>query len=117
MIIQNGVNYYGVINKCKAIAESIDSITPFTVTSGERSVEYNKQAGGAKNSAHIGGRAVDGFCKDWHCVKIAAHIATHFPDVKGIGIDVYRNCIHFDYMDRGAIGITYWVYDRNGRAV
>jgi len=117
MIVQNGVNFYGTTKRCQEVVEDLDKTSEFTVTSGERSKEYNERVGGATNSAHLGGKAIDGFCKDWHCVKIAAYIATHHPDVRGIGIDVYRNCIHFDFMDRGVSSITYWVYNKLGRAI
>jgi uncharacterized protein YcbK (DUF882 family) len=115
--IQQGVNYYGTDPRCQAVAESINKIAKFTVTSGYRTAEYNAKVGGAKGSAHVLKLAIDGFCKDWHCIKIANHIMTNFPDIKGIGIDVYRNCIHFDFMDRGAVGVTVWCYDREGKAI
>lgn len=52
-------DFVQLLDKARGIAN-----TPFVITSGYRSPEQNKKVGGAPNSAHIQGLAVDLNCQD-----------------------------------------------------
>lgn len=86
------------------------------VTSGYRSQEYNDSLpNSSKTSYHIKGLAIDIFIKDVSVIKIVAKVLENiqkFP-VRGIGIDIYQNYVHFDF--RPTNDIVYWVYGKNGR--
>lgn len=85
------------------------------ITSGYRSPEENELAGGAKNSQHVLGKAIDVIVENVSPIKIAAFVLEQFSPVKGIGINVYAGYVHFDV--RNSDEIVYWVYDRNGVAI
>ena len=87
------------------------------VTSGYRTAEENAAAGGAQNSAHMKALAVDIVVKDVHCVKVAAKALEGIRGIRGLGISVYENYCHFDFMDRGVSGLVSWCYDRSGRFI
>lgn len=86
------------------------------VTSGYRTPEENSAAGGAQDSAHLKGLAVDLIVKDVHCVKIAAKALEGVRGIKGFGIDVFQNYVHLDFMDRGS-NLVSWCYDRQGKYI
>jgi zinc D-Ala-D-Ala carboxypeptidase len=66
---------------------------PYLITSGKRTVEDNEQVGGAKESSHLLGVAVDLRCHD---------SVTRFKILKGLvavgfcRIGIYQNHIHVD---------------------
>jgi len=50
---------------------------PLRVNSGYRTIEQNRAAGGAPQSAHRLGLAVDIHCTDWNTRRIIVKFATH----------------------------------------
>lgn len=90
-----------------------------TINSGFRTPEQNQMVGGVQNSAHVKGLAVDLSSPNISCIKIASKILENISNypIKGMGIDLYANYCHADFMDRGTKDITYWSYDRSGRAI
>ena len=72
---------------------------PITITSGNRSYAYNKKIGGASNSAHVIGRAVDFVCHDKNgkvisgkkvCVYLESTVKWKW------GIGYMGNAVHMD---------------------
>ena len=66
---------------------------PFKILSGLRSDTYNKQIGGATNSAHLRGYAVDIYCKDSEA-RARIWLALVAVGFERFGID--KNYIHVD---------------------
>lgn len=87
--------------------------TNIIITSGYRSPEYNKKIGGVSDSQHCLGKAIDVFVQNVSPIKVAAFVMDTLPNVKGFGIDVYKNYCHLDIREEKTI----WVYDRNGKAL
>ena len=69
---------------------------PYKITSGYRSSEYNKKIGGAKNSAHIQGKAADISATDSRTKYSIIEAALHFK-IERIG--VASNFIHIDIQE------------------
>ena len=65
---------------------------PIMVNSGYRTPEYNKRVGGAKNSYHMQGKAVD--------IKINGlgpkEIAKKAEKIGFNGVGIYKNFVHLD---------------------
>ena len=68
---------------------------PLKINSSYRSEEYNKSIGGAPNSMHILGRAVDIACNNsiTRCI-----ILKHALNI-GLSCGIYKNWIHVDDRD------------------
>jgi uncharacterized protein YcbK (DUF882 family) len=100
----------------KALCDYLELVyKKITVTSGYRTPEENIRAGGAKNSQHVLGKAVDIVVENVHCVKVAAVVLGNtdkFP-IRGLGIDVYQNYCHFDFRDSASLAT--WVYGHDGK--
>ena len=69
---------------------------PIIITSGYRTSPYNKACGGASNSYHLKGMAVDIYCKDVDARIIA--LWAEFNGLGGVGLYVDRD-IEFVHMD------------------
>ncbi len=69
---------------------------PITITSGYRTDSYNKQCGGADNSYHLKGQAVDIYCSGVKPIVIA--LWAEFNGLGGIGIYLNRDkeFVHID---------------------
>lgn len=60
---------------------------PIRITSGYRSPTLNKKIGGAKNSAHLHGFAIDFVCHDFgSTTKVVNHLVAMFKE-KGVSFD------------------------------
>ena len=72
---------------------------PITILSGYRTDSYNKQCGGADNSYHLKGQAVDIYCSGVKPIVIA--LWAEFNGLGGIGIYLNRNqeFVHIDTRD------------------
>lgn len=70
-----------------------DSVVPFIINSGYRCYHHNKKIGGAFNSYHLRGEAVDIKCENgWQRYQIISSAIKN-----GIyGIIIYKNFIHLD---------------------
>lgn len=66
---------------------------PFIINSGYRTPEHNAKVGGAKNSSHLKGFAVDIACKD---SATRSRMLTALMDVGFTRIGIGRNFIHVD---------------------
>ncbi len=88
-----------------------------TITSGYRSPEYNASVGGAKNSLHCLGLAVDFTVpeEDILMVIAAIYLQRSVIEFKGIGIDIFKNYVHIDFRDSKTI--VKWFYGRDGKQV
>ena len=82
---------------------------PFVVTSGWRSAEHNRAVGGAGDSAHLGGSAVDGYFDGVSLFRQFVHLARYA--FEGIGIYPYTNppTMHVDVKVRTPGIVTWWV--------
>lgn len=80
---------------------------PIVVTSGYRTETHNKAVGGAKNSYHLIGRAIDFFINGVNARDIAKWMFS--MGVTGIGLYINRNqeFVHID--SRGTP--YYWIQD------
>ncbi|RKZ98998.1 MAG: serine/threonine protein kinase [Gammaproteobacteria bacterium] len=67
---------------------------PMVITSGVRCAAHNKAVGGAKDSAHVQGFALDIQVNDAVHRRLIRHALSLFGDVIGIGQG--ENFIHFD---------------------
>lgn len=69
---------------------------PITITSGYRTESYNKQCGGAENSYHLKGQAVDIYCTGVKPIVIA--LWAEFNGLGGIGLylDRTQEFVHID---------------------
>ena len=69
---------------------------PVTITSGYRTESYNKQCGGAENSYHLKGQAVDIYCSGVKPIVIA--LWAEFNGLGGIGLylDRIQEFVHID---------------------
>ncbi|MBR4315020.1 MAG: DUF882 domain-containing protein [Lachnospiraceae bacterium] len=69
---------------------------PVTITSGYRTDSYNKQCGGADNSYHLKGQAVDIYCSGVKPIVIA--LWAEFNGLGGIGmyLDRSQEFVHID---------------------
>ena len=69
---------------------------PITITSGYRTDSYNKQCGGADNSYHLKGQAVDIYCSGVKPIVIA--LWAEFTGLGGIGLylDRTQEFVHID---------------------
>ena len=73
---------------------------PITINSGYRTPSYNKAIGGAKQSQHMEGTAVDIVVKDYTPEEVA-----HLGKLLGFrGIGLYNTFCHLDVRHDGA----YW---------
>ena len=79
-----------LLHKLQKLRDSIGK--PIIINSGYRTPEYNKKVGGAKNSHHMKGQAVD--------IRISGlkpeEIAKIAEKVGFTGIGIYRNFTHLD---------------------
>ncbi|OCR98998.1 hypothetical protein A9K75_08950 [Campylobacter fetus subsp. testudinum] len=70
---------------------------PFIINSAYRCFDHNKSIGGAKNSKHVKGLAVDISYKDsTELFKIVKNILD-FNILNKARILIYKNFVHFDY--------------------
>ena len=71
---------------------------PMVVTSGYRSPEHNEQIGGAQNSAHMDGRAVDVLMAGEHAFQLVKRALEH--GFTGIGLKQHgpfeKRFVHLD---------------------
>jgi uncharacterized protein YcbK (DUF882 family) len=68
---------------------------PVMINSGYRCSKHNIKVGGAKNSQHAKGLAVDVRVTGMSPELLAA-CAESIPEVNGIGLDTYRRFVHID---------------------
>lgn len=68
--------------------------TPFIITSGLRTTDENKKAGGKPNSAHLRGMAVDLACND--NFKRAKMLKGIMPFIKDIFLEIAPRHLHID---------------------
>lgn len=67
---------------------------PLVVLSGYRTPVHNRMVGGAPDSQHVQGRALDLLPpKGWHAIQLAA-VARRIPQIRGLG--VYSGFVHID---------------------
>ena len=89
-------NIVKLCNQLEVIRKALNA--PIIVTSGYRSPEHNKAIGGALNSFHVKGMAVD-FKTNKHTPKeIAKVIELLIADGKIMqgGLGVYKSWVHYD---------------------
>lgn len=92
-----------VIENIKKLAVNLQVIRdelkkPITINSGYRSPKHNKNIGGAKNSYHLTGLAVDISVKDMtpkEVGKVIEELMDHGKITKG-GLKVYSGWVHYD---------------------
>lgn len=101
------------VNEILQLASGLEAkYGTIVITSGYRSPEYNKSVGGAKDSFHTKGMAIDVYVPDVSPIKVAAWVLDNYSRINGLGIDVYRGYSHFDCrVDKK----TFWVYGSNGK--
>jgi uncharacterized protein YcbK (DUF882 family) len=68
---------------------------PVMINSGYRCQKHNGQVGGAKNSQHVKGLAVDVRVTGMLPESLANYVE-QIPEVNGIGLDTLRRFVHMD---------------------
>lgn len=95
--------------------------TPFVVTSGFRPPEKNAAVGGASDSAHLDGEAVDGFAETVALTELAS-VALTYP-FRGVGLYPYTSppTIHLDVRERTSPWphrrTALWIRQQDGKYV
>lgn len=85
--------------RAKALAEAFEALRaavglPLTILSAYRTPAHNRRVGGAKNSQHVQGRALDLLPpRGWTPEQLAA-VAAGIPAIRGIGL--YQTFTHID---------------------
>lgn len=70
---------------------------PITVLSAYRTFDWNKKIGGAPNSQHLSGRALDLRPPDGHSVQSFFDLIRLLPKSNGLrGLGLYKTFIHID---------------------
>lgn len=71
---------------------------PMIITSAYRTPSWNSKQGGAKKSQHLGGRAVDFYCKDVKPSQIVRILKKLMDEGKITigGIGLYNGFVHYD---------------------
>ena len=63
---------------------------------------------------HGKGLAVDVSCSTAKCYELATEAIRKFPEIHGVGIDVYKQYCHLDFRTQTYVD---WVYDAKGNAI
>ena len=95
--------------KCSCGFATVDAVTlkilvsvrekfqsPVIITSAARCPEYNAKVGGAKNSKHLEGLAVDFYVRDVMLEIVHKHVEIIMEGWGGIGFYPNQNFIHVD---------------------
>ena len=95
---------FDVLNNIKFLASQLQIIRdelkkPISVTSGYRSEEHNKKVGGAKNSYHVKGMAVDIKVEGMTPIEVEKAIEKMMMEGKIMrgGIGLYKTWVHYDF--------------------
>ena len=72
---------------------------PITVHSAHRCEAYNRKVGGATDSQHLRGRAVDFTVAGVFPDEVYAYLVSRYPNAYGVGS--YRSFTHFDTRSDG----------------
>lgn len=87
------------LDECRHLAN-----VPFKLSSSYRTKEKNKDVGGAKNSMHLKGRAVDiqvsSDKQRWAIVKAAVQL--------GLSVGIMENAVHIDNRDGTPVMFHYY---------
>ena len=88
-----------LLDKCRELAG-----VPFVITSSYRSPSKNRRVGGAVNSMHLYGRAVDIECNNpvarWIIIKAAIEL--------GLSVGIMERAIHLDNRDGKPVMFDYY---------
>jgi uncharacterized protein YcbK (DUF882 family) len=79
--------------------------TPITINSGCRCPSHNRKVGGASNSQHLYGRAVDVVVSGINPPSVAQYLETTYPGQYGIG-----RYATFTHLDTRTNGPSRWRY-------
>ena len=116
-MITNEEKLNGCTSTIKTLVRAIDGeFGNVIVTSGYRSVDYNKRIGGAKNSMHIKGMAVDISVTNVHIIKVASFLLYNilkYPWTR-MAISIHQNYLHVDEKPIKVIPQVCF-YDKNNR--
>lgn len=86
------------------VCESLRSHIPFRINSGYRCLAHNKKVGGAKNSYHLKGLAVDSR-STFNSLENLFTLASAFSEINGLGI-YESGIVHIDLREGKRI---FWV--------
>jgi len=101
---------FSIMNNADFLREIMD--IKFTVTSGYRCPIHNLKVGGAKNSFHLQGKALDFTVARKELLPLIYRVAIASGRFNGIGINTTKNYIHIDNGDRKTP--FYYVYPPQG---
>ncbi|MGE0363075.1 MAG: D-Ala-D-Ala carboxypeptidase family metallohydrolase [Vicinamibacterales bacterium] len=91
-----------------AVAKAFEALRaavglPLVVLSGYRTPRHNTRIGGARNSQHVQGRALDLLPpKGWTVLQLAA-VARTIPAIRGLGF--YRTFLHIDVRESDRLAV------------
>jgi hypothetical protein len=101
--VRSGVDLDNTDERLTSFASDISSRYNLQITSGYRDPTHNRRVGGARNSQHTQGRAVDMSLKgksEQEKRQIIADLLTH-PELGGIGYYPKSDSIHIDFRKGG----------------
>ena len=99
---------YELIEKLQQFRDALGK--PISVTSGYRTVTYNKKKGGISTSHHLTGKAAD--IKISRMTPLA--VAKAADKIGFLGIGIYPTFTHVDVGGSVAGKKIYWMQDKNG---
>ena len=114
-----GSDVYGLKPEILMILNFLENVyQTVNLNSGFRSYSYNQKIKGAPNSAHLTGEAIDISIKNVSIIKITATLMNDllWKQVKGCGLDIYKNYVHLDIKNRGVKDVIYWTYGKNAQS-
>ena len=84
-----------VANRLQGYRDTLFGGTPVIITSAWRAADYNKQVGGAPQSKHLLGQAIDFCSSKLPPSKVQILLAKHSG-----GLGAYKNFTHIDISDK-----------------
>jgi len=114
-MIENEHKLEGCVHDIQTLVRAIDNkFGNVNIHSGYRTPDYNKKIGGAENSQHIYGKAIDISVNNVHIIKVASWLLYNILKYKWTrcAINLRENWLHVDCKDVPEIPIVRFYQNR-----